>query len=102
METTKAENIDLKAVFQRWVTDASRGSTMECSNTEKIEAESGKLCMYEGHHIKRYKFVYPADGGATCGGFFWREDGSCIESWMPSKDHIANTAKTEPDEAPAE
>ena len=102
MEETKAGNIDLKAVFHRWAKDASRGSTMECTNTEKIEAESGQLCTYEGHHIKRYKFVYPADGGATCGGYFWCEDGSCIESWTPSKDHIANAVKEEPAEAQAE
>lgn len=88
--------IDVKKVFHDWAKDAERGSTMECTNTEKIEAESGKKIVYEGHHIVRYKFVYPADGGATCGGYFWREDGSCIESWTPSKDHFCNVNRAEP------
>ena len=95
MAETKAGNIDVKEVFHRWAADASRGETMECENTEKIEAESGQLCMYEGHHIVRYKFVYPNDGGATCGGYFWREDGTCIESWTPSKDHFCNVNRAE-------
>lgn len=92
--------IDLKKVFHDWAADASRGSTMECTNTEKIEAESGKKCVYEGHHIKRYKFVYENDPDrATVGGFFWLEDGRIIESYVPSKDHWS---KAQPPEAAAE
>lgn len=82
--TTKAENIDLKAVFHRWAKDARRGETMEC-------LKANEKCVYEGHKIVRYKFVYENNPDcATVGGFFWREDGKCIESWMPSKDHICH------------
>ena len=100
MTTTKANNIDLKKVFKDWAADANRGNTMECTNTENIEAESGKLCMYEGHHIKRYKFVYENDAmKSTALGFFWMDDGRCIECTEPTKDHW--TKAQQPDEAPA-
>lgn len=89
MTETKAGNIDLKKVFHDWAKDAERGQTMECS-------KANEKCVYEGHKIVRYKFVYESNPNrATVGGFFWLDDGRCIESWTPSKDHCCKVRERE-------
>ena len=79
--------IDLKMIFHDWAAEAKRGDTMKCTDTAAIEAESGRKCMYENHHIKAYEFYYTDQNTNTATGIFVMDDGKKITAHCPTADH---------------